>query len=88
VPRGSPAAENEKEQISLPTAKIGNCQFAAQLVVDKRRKACVLQWLIQAITDSALAETGKSRASNRDLKIKIKFTENQRSRVGTLALRL
>jgi hypothetical protein len=24
VPRGSPAAENEKEQISLPTAKIAS----------------------------------------------------------------
>jgi hypothetical protein len=83
VPQGWPAAENEKEQISLLTAKIaGKLPVAAQLVVDKRRKACVLKWLIQAITDSALAETGKSRASNRDLKIK--FTENQRSRVGTL----
>jgi hypothetical protein len=85
VPRGSPAAENEKEQSSLPTAKIaGKLPVAAQLVVNKRRKACALQWLIQAITHSALAETGKSRASNGDLKIKIKFTENQRSRVGTL----
>jgi hypothetical protein len=39
VPRGSPAAENEKEQISLPTAKIaGKLPVAAQLVVDKRSK--------------------------------------------------
>jgi hypothetical protein len=73
VPRGSPAAENEKEQISLKTAKIAEkLPVAAQLLVDKRRKACV--WLIQAITDSTLAETGKSRASNRDLKIKFRKT--------------
>jgi hypothetical protein len=42
VPRGSPAAENEKEQTSLPTVKIaGKFPIAARLVADKRRKACV-----------------------------------------------
>jgi hypothetical protein len=38
VPQGWPAAENEKEQISLLTAKIaGKLPVAAQLVVDKRK---------------------------------------------------
>jgi hypothetical protein len=66
-------AENEKEQISLLTVKIaGKLPVAAQLVVDKRRKACcVLQWLIQATAQV----TGI-------LKIKIKYPRNNRRIAG------
>jgi hypothetical protein len=42
--RGSLAAETEKEQTSLLTAKIaGKLPVAAQLVADKSQKAYVLQ---------------------------------------------